>query len=179
MTDEKHKVAFVGAVIVSLGIAYVGVFAVMGAFAFALKIALKGAGAFVGSGIVATVAVAGMVAVAVKRDRFFEVLIKFLEVLIKMIDFITNRETQESKIAKPSRYKLLKLSEFFFSTRTQKEVFLQVMADWDEEIYEALKNDKDVNLFMINVRNIYSFLVVMWQKSPIGDLIEFVRKSAK
>ena len=53
------------------------------------------------------------------------------------------------------------------------------MADWDFEIYENLEKDKDANLFMINVRNTYRFFLAMWQKSPIGDLIEFVVKIAK
>jgi len=83
------------------------------------------------------------------------------------------------KIANPSRYKLLKMSEILFSAKTQKEVFLSVMADWDEEIFEALKKDKDVNLLMINARNTYAFLAAMWQKSLIGNLIEFVVKIAK
>ena len=52
------------------------------------------------------------------------------------------------------------------------------MADWDEEIYEALNINKDASLFMINARNTYAFILAMWQKSPIGDLIEYVRKFA-
>jgi hypothetical protein len=52
------------------------------------------------------------------------------------------------------------------------------MAEWDEEIFEALNKNKDANLFIINVRNTYGFIVAMCQKSPLGDLIEFVRKIA-
>ena len=53
------------------------------------------------------------------------------------------------------------------------------MADWDEEIYNALKEDENASLLMINLRNTYGFILAMWQKSPIGDLIEFVVKIAK
>ena len=52
------------------------------------------------------------------------------------------------------------------------------MSDWDDEIFEALKKDKEANFFMIDVRNTYYFILTMSQKSPIGDLIEFVRKIA-
>jgi hypothetical protein len=76
-------------------------------------------------------------------------------------------------------YRLLELTAFLYSTKTQKEVFEPCVADWNEEIYESLKKNKDASLFMINVRNTYAFLTAMWQKSPIGDLIEFVVKIAK
>ncbi len=76
-------------------------------------------------------------------------------------------------------YRLLGLTAFLYSTKTQKEVFELCVADWNEEIYEALKKNKDASLFMINVRNTYAFLMAMWQKSPVGDLIEFVVKIAK
>jgi hypothetical protein len=88
-------------------------------------------------------------------------------------------KTKEVKVKTPSRYKLLKLSEFLFSAKTQKEIFLSTMADWDDEVYEALKKSKNASLFMINVRNTYSFLAAMWQKSLVGDLIQFVVKIAK
>lgn len=90
-----------------------------------------------------------------------------------------NLQTEDLKISQPSRYKLLKLTEILFSAKTYKEVFLESMGDWDHEIYEALKKDRDAKLFMINFRNTYAFLLTMWQKSPIGDLIEFVVKIAK
>ena len=104
---------------------------------------------------------------------------RFLDLLIRIIDFVKNRKTKKFKIATPSRYKLLKLSEIFFSAKTQKEIFLQAMADWDEEIYEALEKNKEANLFIINVRNTYAFLAAMWMKSPVGNLIEFIKKVAK
>jgi hypothetical protein len=108
---------------------------------------------------------------AVKSERF-------LDFIIELVDSIKNRKSIELKLSQPSRYKLLKLSSFLFSARTCKEVFLTAMADWDEEIFEALKENKDANLFMINVRNTYGFIMAMWQKSPLGDLLEYVRKIA-
>ena len=83
------------------------------------------------------------------------------------------------KIIVPLRYKLLKMSELLFSEKTQKETFETAMADWNFEIFEAIKKDRDVNLLMINVRHIYGFLAAMWQKSLVGDLIEFVGRSTK
>lgn len=91
---------------------------------------------------------------------------------------LKSKDIEEIKLSKPYRYQLLKISEFLFSAKTQKEVFLPVMSDWDDEIFEALKKDKEANFFMIDVRNTYYFILTMSQKSPIGDLIEFVRKIA-
>ncbi len=90
---------------------------------------------------------------------------------------IKNQKNKLFLISKPFRYKLFKVSQVFFSPKTQKEVFQPIISDWDEEIFEALKENKDANLFMINVRNTYGFIMAMWQKSPLGDLLEYVRKS--
>jgi len=104
---------------------------------------------------------------------------RFLRLLTKIFDSIIHQGLKESKISQPSRYRLLKLSEFLFSLKTYEDVFLTAMADWDEEIYNALKEDENASLLMINLRNTYGFILAMWQKSPIGDLIEFVVKIAK
>lgn len=97
----------------------------------------------------------------------------------RQANFERNSGSKKLKISQPFRYKLLKLSELLFSTSTQKEIFLPAMADWDQEIYDALVKDRDAELFIINARNIYGFILAMWRKSPIGDLIEFVVKIAK
>jgi hypothetical protein len=160
----KQKIAF--------ALTFVGAFmsaTFVGAFVF--EFAREYAG-------VVVIMVAGAGAVVVAAIGIF-ILSRFLKLLIRIADSVNNRKTKESKIATPFRYKLLRLSEIFFSAKTQKEVFLPVMADWDEEVYKALEKDKDASLFMINARNTYAFLTAMLQKSPIGDLIEFVRKFAK
>jgi len=73
----------------------------------------------------------------------------------------------------------LKISNFLFSTKTQTEVFVPIGADWQEEYFEALFKKEIWKARWINIRYTYAFLVAMWQKSPIGDLIEFIIKIAK
>lgn len=85
-------------------------------------------------------------------------------------------KSREVKV--PFRYKLLRLTKLFFSSKTQKQTFEQIVGDWDEEIFEELRKDINTKAFFINARNTYAFILAMWQKSPIGDLIEFVRKIA-
>jgi hypothetical protein len=100
-------------------------------------------------------------------------------ILITMLyELLLKEKTKLFHFSWLHRYKLLKISAFLFSQKAQKEIFLTAMAEWDEEIFEALKKDKDANLFMINVRNTYGFIMAMWQKSPLGDLLEYVRKIA-
>jgi len=53
------------------------------------------------------------------------------------------------------------------------------VADWDEEYFEALSNKEIWKARWINMRYTYAFIIAIWQKSPIGDLIEFIRKIAK
>src|SRR5215213_3780493 len=83
------------------------------------------------------------------------------------------------KVVTPYRYKLLKLSIFLFSAKTQKEVFEPSIADWQEEYFEALFKKEIWKARWINMRYTYAFLAAMWQKSPVGDLVQFVIKIAK
>jgi len=74
---------------------------------------------------------------------------------------------------------LLQLSSFLYSAKTCKEVFEPIIVDWQEEFFEALFKKEIWKARWINVRYTYAFLAAMWQKSPIGDLIEFISKFAK
>jgi hypothetical protein len=74
---------------------------------------------------------------------------------------------------------LLIISGFLYSSKTQKEVFEPIIVDWQEEYFEALFKKEIWKARWINVRYTYAFLAAMWQKSPIGDLIEFISKLAK
>jgi hypothetical protein len=74
---------------------------------------------------------------------------------------------------------LLVISSFFYSAKNQKEIFEPILADWQEEYFEALFKKEIWKARWINVRYTYTFLAAMWMKSPIGDLIEFVIKIAK
>ncbi|MDQ2746890.1 MAG: hypothetical protein M3T96_06500 [Acidobacteriota bacterium] len=95
------------------------------------------------------------------------------------LDLTRNFLTNRSGLAIFHRYKFLAITRILFSTKTQKEVFEPAMAEWNFEIYEALKDQEGSRLLIINLRNVYGFLITIWMKSPIGDLIEFVRKLAK
>lgn len=97
----------------------------------------------------------------------------------RQTNFERNSSSKKLKLSQPLRYKLLKLSELLYSPLTQKEIFLPAMADWDKEIYDALVKNRDAELFIVNARNTYGFILAMWRKSPIGDLIEFIIKIAK
>jgi hypothetical protein len=78
-----------------------------------------------------------------------------------------------------SGHRCLKISEFLYSSKTQKEVFEPIVADWLAEYCKALSKKEIWKARWINVRYTYAFLVAMWQKSPLGDLIEFISKIAK
>jgi hypothetical protein len=95
------------------------------------------------------------------------------------LDLIKSHQVDGYNLSTSHRYKLLAVTKFLFSTKTQKEIFEQNMADWDLEIYEAVKNRESDRLLMINLRNTYRFFLAIWLKSPIGDLIEFISKLAK
>jgi len=78
----------------------------------------------------------------------------------------------------PSSF-LISISTFCFSSKNNEEMFKPIVADWQEEYFEALFKKEIWKARWINVRYTYAFLGAMWQKSPIGNLIEFVSKIAK
>jgi len=82
-------------------------------------------------------------------------------------------------IKAPLHIKFSIFSNFLFSNKNQKEVFEPIIADWQKEYFEALSKKEIRKARWINVRHTYAFLIAMCQKSPIGDLIEFISKIAK
>ena len=78
----------------------------------------------------------------------------------------------------PDSY-LTPISKFCFSSKNNKEIFEPIVTDWQGEYFEALFKKEVWKARWINLRYTYAFLAAMWQKSPIGDLIEFVSKLAK
>lgn len=97
----------------------------------------------------------------------------------KTLDSQNNKTVNNNiQIHKPAGAKLLHLAEFLFSAKTYQETFLITFGDWQEEYFKALHKKEMWKARWINVRYTYAFIMAMWQKSPIGDLIEFVRKIA-
>ena len=86
---------------------------------------------------------------------------------------------EKRRIVQPLNMKLFTLVNFFYSSKTVNEIFNPIIADWQLEYFEALFKNEIWKARCINVRYTYAFVIAMWQKSPIGDLIEFVIKIAK
>jgi hypothetical protein len=80
---------------------------------------------------------------------------------------------------KPYCYDFIKITKFFYSTKSHKEIFEPMGAEWEYEYFEALKENNIKKARWLNLRWGCSFILAMWQKSPIGDLIEFIMKVAK
>ena len=89
------------------------------------------------------------------------------------------KEKEKKKIFSSPSSKLLVISSFFYSPKNQKEVFEPIVTDLQEEYFEALFKKEIWKARWINLRYTYAFLIAMWQKSPIGDFIEFISKIAK
>jgi len=85
----------------------------------------------------------------------------------------------EPKIKNAPTNNFLKIGQFLFSEKNYIKVFEPIIADWQEEYFEALNKKEICKARWINARYTYAFLAAMFQKSPIGDLIEFIRKIAK
>lgn len=97
------------------------------------------------------------------------------ETLSSLISF----QEDTIKTSSTFRFRLLNLSDFLYSPISQKHIFEPIAFDWQKEHFEALFKQEIWKARWINVSYTYAFIVAMWMKSPIGDLIEFVRKLAK
>lgn len=86
--------------------------------------------------------------------------------------------TKKSKKILPLGFRLLSITNFIFSSKTQKDTFEPIVADWQKEYFEALFKKEIWKARWITFRYTYAFIVTMWQKSPIGDLIELIKKIA-
>jgi hypothetical protein len=97
--------------------------------------------------------------------------------VFRFIDLLLTKS--ENIIQIPTSVKLLVICRFIYSSKTQKEIFEPIASDWQEEYFEALNKKVIWKARWINLRYTYAFLGAMWQKSPIGDLIELISKIAK
>jgi hypothetical protein len=74
---------------------------------------------------------------------------------------------------------LYEIPNIFYSPRTHKEVFQPLLADWREEYFEAVQQNQKLKACWISACYAWAFLMAMLQRSPLGDLMESLRASAK
>lgn len=70
------------------------------------------------------------------------------------------------------------IPNMFYSPRTKESIFEPLKSDWQDELYQAKLNNQTFKTFEINLKYSFAFLSAMIQKSPFGDLLEYVRKFA-
>jgi hypothetical protein len=104
----------------------------------------------------------------------------FLLRILKNFRSLFDKEQTEStqRLHKSYQYRLLKIASLIFGDKIKKDTFEPIVADWQEEYFEALFKKEIWKARWINVRYTYGFTMAMWQKSPLGDLLEYVRKIA-
>ena len=71
------------------------------------------------------------------------------------------------------------IPNIFYSSKTKEMVFSPLKSDWQNELFDAKLKRQKWKTIHINIQYSCAFLAAMMQKSPVGDLIEFVRKFAK
>lgn len=68
------------------------------------------------------------------------------------------------------------IPNLFYSQKTKETIFEPLKSDWQSELIEAKLNNRIWGAAQINMYYSYAFLVTLLQKSPIGNLMEFVGK---
>lgn len=67
---------------------------------------------------------------------------------------------------------LWEIPNIFYSPRTKQMIFEPLKADWQEELYEAKLRKQTWKALEINIRYSFAFVAAMFQKTPVGNLIE-------
>lgn len=67
----------------------------------------------------------------------------------------------------------------FYSQKTKETVFNPLKSDWQSELFEAKLRNQTWKAIQINIRYSCAFLAAMLQKSPLGDLLEYIGKFAR
>jgi hypothetical protein len=70
------------------------------------------------------------------------------------------------------------IPNIFFSPLTKENVFEPLKTDWQDELTNAKLQNQTWKSFEINIHYSIAFISAMIQKSPLGDLLEYVRKFA-
>lgn len=83
------------------------------------------------------------------------------------------------KIKSPPGSYLLTTANFLYKKETVKGVFEQIVSDWRTDYFDALSEKKTLKRRWISVRGHYEFYSAMFKQSPIGDLIEEIRRFVK
>lgn len=76
----------------------------------------------------------------------------------------------------PLRLLLELITEFLYSEKVFKSTFEPIFEEWRYESEKSNKNNQKLRAKWMSIYYTYVFLVAIWQRSPIGDLIEFVRR---
>ena len=64
----------------------------------------------------------------------------------------------------------------FYSDKTRKMVFEPIKSDWQSELSEAKSKKQIWTIISINIYYSWVFINALWQKSPVGDSVEYVKK---
>jgi hypothetical protein len=67
----------------------------------------------------------------------------------------------------------------FYSQKTKETVFNPLKLDWQSELLEAKLRNQTREAIQINIRYSCAYLAALLQKSPLGDLLEYIGKFAR
>lgn len=83
-------------------------------------------------------------------------------------------------IIKTAPFSLLsRFASIAFSAKDQTEIWNPLWSDWQDEYFAAIQEKAVWKMRFVNLRYTYSFLAIIVQKSPVGDLIGLIVKFGK
>ena len=83
-------------------------------------------------------------------------------------------------IIKTAPFSLLsRFASIAFSAKDQTEIWNPLWSDWQDEYFAAIQENAVWKMRFVNFRYTYSFIAIILQKSPVGDLIGLIAKFGK
>lgn len=102
-----------------------------------------------------------------------------VDITLRLTASLINAYSNKHRVKLPLSRRFSKITSFLFSEETQEEVFDPIEADWNKELFDSLEQNAFWKARWITVKYIYFSIKTMLLISPIGDLIEFIKKFAK
>lgn len=108
----------------------------------------------------------------------YPVFVTVINALIAVTQSIAERIIARQRILPAPGARLLRIATLLYSGKTVEEVFKQAVGDWREDYFDAVSSGDKTRARIVNIRGRYTFLKMMILRSPIGDLLEIIRKIA-
>jgi len=97
-----------------------------------------------------------------------------LSLVVSIISLIVLLADQHEKIARPPGIFILRIINFIYSKKVAERIFEPILADMQEEYFEALSNSLKLKAKWIHLRSIFSIFIAIASQLSISVVKLFI-----